>query len=400
MKYIKSIILILLITLTTGCWNYRELSELSIVGSIGIDLAENDQYEVSVEITNTKVLSNNVSGGSSSSEAPTVVYSTKAKTINEAISNLVLQTPNELYVGHINLLVLSEEVAKKGLYEIIDYFMADPEIRKIFPTVVVKNTSAKDVIEIITPLETVTATKLKESLSSTKKTISIVSDRQFDEILGCLYMEGRHPTITAIEVFGKPEEGKDVNNTTTTKPKTYIETFGSAVFKKDKFIGYLDKLDSLGYTILRNSANTIDISFPCDEKQNYGSVVIDNVKCEIEVTPNGEVVNSNINISGKGALPEYNCKAPNKDPIKAVKEIEKMVNKEIERIIKTSLIKLQKEYNSDVIGFGEILYKNNYKYWKQHKKNWDEIFLNMTYNIKSKVSVESVDSTVKPAKEG
>ena len=40
MKQIKILILSVLVLFLSGCWNYRELNEMAIAGSIGIDYNE------------------------------------------------------------------------------------------------------------------------------------------------------------------------------------------------------------------------------------------------------------------------------------------------------------------------------------------------------------------------
>ncbi|MGO1528966.1 Ger(x)C family spore germination protein, partial [Senegalia sp. (in: firmicutes)] len=50
-KIILLLIIIISINLITGCWDKRELSELSIASAIGIDRVE-DEYLVSVQIIN------------------------------------------------------------------------------------------------------------------------------------------------------------------------------------------------------------------------------------------------------------------------------------------------------------------------------------------------------------
>lgn len=398
MKYIKIIILIISIFFITGCWNYRELNEISIITAMGIDVS-GDEIIVSVDIVNPTQASNNLSGSSKLEETPTTIYQYKGKTIREAINNIVFEAPYQLYTGHMSLLVISEKAAKKGIYDYIDYFMADTEIRKIFPVVVVENGTAADALKIVLPLNTITAENMKASLEATAKFTGYVGNRKFDEIINSLYMEGRHPTISSVKIKGSPDEGEKTENVSTTISKNSIIITGSAVFKEDKLVGYLHDVDSLGYTILRGYTKTIEIEFPCDNKNNYASAVVDNVKTKIKTTIKKRKPFYEIMISGESAIPEYNCKLNSKNMEKSLNETEKNINDEIKKIIDNTLTKLQNELKSDVVGFGERLYKEKYKYWKTVKKDWDIIFTTTEYKIKTKVKIVSIDTTLKPAKE-
>ncbi len=399
MKYIKISFLFIIITFITGCWNYRELNKLSIISAIGVDI-EGEYYIVSADIVNSKNVASNSQSSTSSQESPTTLYKIKAKTMKEALNNLVFEVPNQLYTGHLNLLVIGEEVAKKGLYDILDYFIADIEVRKIFPTIVIENGKAIDALKIILPLNTITAENIRKSLEADAELTSYLSNIKFDEILNCLYMEGRHMTISSVKIVGSPEEGKNIESISSTIPKASLKVTGSAIFKEDKLVGYLHDLDSLGYNTLRGLSKTTAIQYPCDNEDNYGVVVIDNFKAKVKATIRNNKPIFEIVVNGKASTTEFNCKIDLKDPEKAIKNVEKMLNNEIKKILSNTLTKLQKELKSDVIGFGEKLYKEHYKYWQKVKDDWDEkVFPTVEYKIESKVLIKSIDSTSMPAKE-
>jgi spore germination protein KC len=264
--------------------------------------------------------------------------------------------------------------------------------------VVVKNGKAVDLLKIVTPLETVTANNIQDSSEATATVSGVISNRLFDEVLACLYMEGRHPTVTAVELKNPSKEGETSENVSSTQVKTTAVISGSAAFKKDKLVGYLDAKESLGYTIIRDKTQSITISFPCDNKGNYGNVIFDKVSDKIGIKFNKNKPVANLNISGEGALAEYNCNTDLSDE-KNIENIKKLTTKEINKIIKKTIDKSQKELKSDILGFGEQIYKNSNSYWQKNKKNWDKIFSTMDYKIKTNITIKRIGSTVNSGKE-
>lgn len=396
MKFIKLLLIFIAIMLLTGCWNYRELEDLAIVGAVGID--RNDKaYHVSIEVINPQTVASNSNSGAGMSETPTIVYESSGMTIREALNNIVLEAPYSLYLGHLNLLVISEPVAKHGIYDIIDFFMRDIEVRKIFPVVVVKNAKASDVLKILKPLETVTAVNIKSSLEAAASINSFMSNRVFDEILTCLYVEGRHPTISAIEVINFSEEGQTSENLDNTDSLVKVKITGSAILKQDKLVGYLDGKEGLAFTIIRNNVQSMTLSFPCDEKDNYATVVIDKITNDLKIDMSKNKPIAKINIKGTGALVEYNCKS-DLNSQKDINQIKSMVVKELTTILETTVEKTQNELKSDVFGFGERIYKDHNSYWKKNKDNWDEKFSKMEYKIKTDIKIERTASIVESAK--
>ena len=157
MKIIKLFLLGSLLFFFTGCYNYRELNQLAITSAIGIDKTE-DGYKVTVQVINTQKQG---SGSNSSGEQPQFfVYENEGKTLQEAFRYLILESPRRLYVNHTVLLLMSEEVARDGILNVLDLFFRDSEFNKQFLTAVVKESSARDVLTILTPLETLNSNNL------------------------------------------------------------------------------------------------------------------------------------------------------------------------------------------------------------------------------------------------
>ena len=119
MKKIKILLVTIIIFISTGCSNYRELTKLAITSAIGINKTE-DGYELIIQVINTQKTG---SDANASSDTPKfIVYKKKGRTIQEALRNIILESPRRLYVNHMALLVISEEVAKDDMDNIIDLF--------------------------------------------------------------------------------------------------------------------------------------------------------------------------------------------------------------------------------------------------------------------------------------
>ena len=130
----KKIIITFLIFLLCGCYNYKELNKIAIVSSIGID-KKKDNYIVSAQIMNAK-------NDEKSDSSNIIVYSEKGKSIDDALRKITQKSPKLLYGGHLNKLVISEEVAKDGIINVIDIFQRLTEIKDEFTITVSRNIGA------------------------------------------------------------------------------------------------------------------------------------------------------------------------------------------------------------------------------------------------------------------
>ena len=101
----------------TGCAGYEELNNLSIVTAVAFDKTD-DNYELSFLIANSPKAQTSAKEG----EAKTTVYEGKGKTIAEASKAIEQIVPKKTYLGHINVVIISEDIAKDGYWLLFPIF--------------------------------------------------------------------------------------------------------------------------------------------------------------------------------------------------------------------------------------------------------------------------------------
>ena len=120
----KMIFIIPIIFLLTGCYNYREINELAIVSGVSIRKVD-DEIELTTEVINPK----KEQDASSGEEPEFIIYTSRAKSVQEAIRKMIKESPRKMYGAHIEILVIDEGIAREYLMDILDFFARDPEIR-------------------------------------------------------------------------------------------------------------------------------------------------------------------------------------------------------------------------------------------------------------------------------
>jgi spore germination protein KC len=393
------ILIAAILLLTTGCWNYRELNSMAIVGAVGIDYDDEKKlFDISVQIQNAKKTTPGSPSGNQQ-QSPITVYQSKAKTIHEALRNFVLESPKKLYLGHIQVLVFGESFAKDHLKDGVDFFLRDLESRKVFNVILAKDDKASDVIKILTPLEGIPSQSIIQNILAASSYKGVATDITFDELLSQIYAEGIEAVIPTIIIEGKVSDGITDKAITTTDPKTKLKIGNLGIFKGYKFKGYLDQEESIGYNLLQNNLDLSIFSFPCDEKNNYAAIELTSAKSNISLSVKDNKPKADISLSATVSLSEYNCKSNLSDE-KVINEIRKKAAKNIKSKIDKTIKASQKKYNVDFIGFGEQLYLNNNSYWKKNKKDWEKIFPNIDYKITVDLKMPQKGSIINSTKEG
>lgn len=371
-----SLVSLMMLTLVVGCWSRRELNDLAIAAAIGID-KKDGQYLLSAQIINTAVIGSKT--GASRSDSPVTTFQETGKTIMEGFRRILTKMPREIYFAHLRLLIISEDVAREGIKDCLDYFLRNHEFRNDFYVIIAKEASAGNVLQILTPIELTPANSLYNALEKSSKNWAPTTTVRLDDLINALLSPGREATLTGVEIDGNPEEGRETLSLTKTTELVSLQYKNIGIFKKDKLVGWLNEAESKGYNYITDKV-----------KRTIGYV-----SC-----PNGgrlalEILRSNTSVKGKvrGGKPEIDINiflevdvgevACSIDLTKTevIHELENLGKKKTEGFI-YSVIQKTQSYKSDIFGFGEAIHRANPKAWKKLKLHWDQHFSELPVHLK------------------
>lgn len=385
----KKLLIIPLILLLTGCWNYYELNNLAICTGIAIDKKEN-KYEVTYLISNAK--KNEVSA--KEGEAGTTTYTGIGETIQEAINDLQIKMPFEPYSGHLVVTIISEEIAKEGIENILDYLARDTESRNFFYILLSKNTKAKNILEIISPLQTFPSQTIASDIETSSAESSLIYKITYNDFIYTLLEQGINPVLNSITIIGNKEKGTDTKELSDTIPQATIKIDTLGIFKDDKLLGWATQDESKGINLLTNNIENFYVKTKCEDK--YMMNYVENIKTKTNIDLQNNKVK--VKISGKVTILETNCKIDLENPDN-IKKIEQDIKNELNRIIQESSYLVQKKYNTDVLGYGKLIHKKNPNNWKKIKNNWNEIFKNLKIEPEFDIKIEDQGSLIQTIKE-
>ena len=378
----KKFILLLLCLFLCGCGNYRELNQIAIITGVGID-KKDDEYEVSLLIANAQKSETTSKEG----ESQPTVYSGKGKSLVEATKEVDRKTPKQLYFGHINVVLISEEIAEEGFLNVADWLLRNPESRKKFYLMMTKDSTAKEVLEIVSPLESFPSQNIATLMGSNEETQAITNSVTYSDFINNILVEGIEPILPSITVIGDDKDGDDKANLDTTNPNSYLKLETIALFKNDKFKGFASENDSKAINILKNTVKQSIFTINYDDSNINLSAK--NISSKIKIKSAKEF---DIKVTGDATLSEINSDTNlNKD--QTIKDIEKELNKTIKKQINKAIKKMQTKYKSDIFGFGNLIYKNHPDTWKKIKEDWNEIYFpKIKVNIQTDVELVSTGS--------
>ena len=378
----KLILLIPMLFLMTGCWNYRELNELAITTSLAIDITDEGDYKVSLLIANGKNMQTNNREG----QSQTVVYSGVGETISRAFKEISLQIPKIPYIGHLEVVVVSEDVAKEGMRNILDYLLRNPESVKRFYLILAKDDDAEEVIKVLSPLETFPGQSISNNIELSERHEAISTSVTYSKFVENLLKKGKDPILPTLTIKGKAEKGSQDKILESADIKTRVKLDTIAIFKDDKLMGYADKTESRGINIITNQIEEMIVQYECDDG---GYIVTDLTNMNTTLTPHlkNNKPSVTINVMANGAIREVTC---DKDIRKenVIKEIEKETKKKVKSKLKKA-IEISKEYEADIFGIGNLFYKKYPNYF-ENIEDWYSVYQDITfdYNLDIRVSTK------------
>jgi spore germination protein KC len=379
MRWLKLFIAIAALVTTIGCWDRREVEELAIVTTMGLDLSSNGDIEMTVEIVMPQGKKEQQGGGFSQKGKDKVgqpyVISAKGVSVGDAVSRLQPALPRHLFWGQMEALVIGEALARKGLSEHLDFLARESEIRMRVIPFVCKG-KARGTIGKLSPLSDNQADMLHEEVIYDYKKATTLSS--FLENLGSELEEAMLPLVDIL-----PDKGT-----------AYLA--GNAVFKGDHMVGILNAELSIGVRWLLNKFDHTIITVKVPDAKGYVSLSV--LKSDLKLIPHVEQGrwSMDIRIDAEEEVDQNATRLDISKP-RIMDQIERDAEELIRNQAKETLKKVQKEWGSDIFGFGEAF---NRKYPQRHeemKAHWDELFPTVKVTVSPKVTIRRIGLITSPS---
>ena len=158
--------LIFVILNFSGCYDYTELKDYTIVMGIGFDKGEKYRYRVSAELDGISGNSDEVRESQTS-----IVIHSEANSIPQAIANLTDTTGGELYFKSCEITVIGNELCRDGCDDIIEYLLQSTDFQMKL-SLAVANGKASEIFAVKPTVDNVISIELLKSIKTAKQELS------------------------------------------------------------------------------------------------------------------------------------------------------------------------------------------------------------------------------------
>lgn len=382
------------VVLLAGCWDRMEVEERSTVLGLAVDIAEEENEDAinhpedadiptteagMIEVTAQLAVPGQIplgpsQGGDSGPQDSVWVVKAVGHTLSEAVINLQQQLSSTIFLGHLKIFIISDEVARNGIDEIIDFMKRNAEVRRD-AWLLVNGNRADETLEVAPKLERIPALYLSNMLDNSIKMGKLPKVRagRFWIALENDGMDGYLPYITV-------------------KSKENIQVSGVGYFRHNKLVGhtkpyqiaYLNGLiehNPGGSTSVVKISENETVQFQTTKRKSDYAIKLENGMPQFEVT-----VELTGNLTGK------NDSSIHLDQTSTIAHIEDIAE-EAFKVEYEKLIKETQEKQSDILGLGEYVRAKMRNYWDQEVKTaekWREIYKDVAVKVNVNVKIEGV----------
>ncbi|NLY42761.1 MAG: Ger(x)C family spore germination protein [Clostridiaceae bacterium] len=354
----------------SGCWDIVEIEDRGFVMGMGLDKGEN---EGEIVVTYQIALPQGMFG-EGAEENKTWNISAVADRFIVADKKMLARMNKVIDLEHTQVLIIGEELARDGIRKYMDLFLREIDIR-LQTNVMVAEGKAKDILEVTPPTAMSTAQYLNE--------ISVLNAKRLYRI---------SPSMDLLKMSKVMVSNMDFLLQKLSKGEEDISLAGGAVFREDKLIGFLSDEDIRKAKWLTRDMTEGIIKFENIAGSQGATVfVTEEVRTTIKPVFYEDKVDFNVHIRIEGRVTEmedldYRVTESSAYIESLQSSIEELVKKECNEILKKS----QDEFNADFLGLGKLVKNYNLRWWKEHEKDWRNIFKKSKLNMNVEAYVRTV----------
>lgn len=283
-KIILIISIIIVLLLTTGCWDMVEINQRIFPYSVAVDLNEGEggKYLVTISYLNINAI-----GKNAIQDERVFIVSTETNSVFQAARKLSTRIPYPFYFKHLRVLVIGEELAKDGhqVRQIMDGMSRDFIINKKIQIVMSEDKAGRI-------LETVPKSPKQEEIEGTL--FSMLKD---------IKTANRFSSKTLTDFVQTTDNSGIAIVPMMTINKDEIVVFGGAIFKDYCFIGKINEIENRSISLMRDMVKSELIDIPYKGATISYAISGQSLKRKLIQEDKNLVMKLDIEI--EGALQEY-----------------------------------------------------------------------------------------------
>lgn len=419
-KALAGLVAVVLTGACGGCWDRVEPDRMASVIALGLDRGEHLPVRVTAQVSIPRLLGGGggrEGGGGQGVQRPFDNRVAEGRGVFEAMRVLQEQSSRIIHLGHLQVVMVSEQLARTGLAPLLDYLTSERETRRVVE-MAVSSCPPRELLDVATRLESLPGTAIAERLRQVPSTMGLPESTVI-RFLNALHDEGIEPFLPVMhrvdaagEIVERPPEAREERGRkaqgrgrgeeraagerqTTDRGgpqggEDVIRVAGIAVFKDDRMVGTLNELEARGLAWLMGRLERGILVIPAELAGGGPALLwVRRVEAKFEPRLDGGRPTMRVRLKVRADVAEWLAPHYDLTPSEADR-LEQAAARVIADEITATLRRLQKEFHSDVCGFGWNFYRRYPRVWRQDLgPRWDQVFADLPVQLQVQVHVSS-----------
>lgn len=376
--------------LISGCWDHKEIERRGFVLGVAIDVPDPatptvEQYSETAGAPRyrltfslpilAKLKGGGESGGGDSSGPRHFIFAAEGQSMLAVVRGTDARFNRGLFFEDVQVLIFSEDIARQGIRDIMDFWQRDPEMRQRCKLFVAPGKAA-DVLTTNVKSTEFNSLYLSEITLTSDKVPYYGAKQDLGEISRALH-SGRGFLLPLVVV-----------------DRDELRLTGAAVFKRGVMVGTLNERETIGTKLLRNNLKQGVTPVPCpDHPDELATFELFEQNIDIAPHREGDRLWFTLNAKLAGSLGENMCHEHAADDPDFLHRIEAAVAQTITNDVVEAYAK-QQQLQADACDLGDLVYRRYPRYWEQVKDRWDdEVFPAVPLNVNIQVTIRHTAMT-------
>lgn len=364
-----SIIVMLVSFVISGCWDYKEIENRGYVLGVAIDYAKSSNPQTEYDLDRAFQTSGerkyrvtfempkfvkSEQGGEQQKGGAHLIWASEGESMFATTRSIGQKVYFAPFFEDIQVMIFSEPVARKGIGDILDFFLRDPEMRRRLYLYVTPG-RAEDILKANMQVEEPNSTFLYKLTRNVDKVPYYSGKAEIGKIAEAIRAKKSFiiPIVYTDGTDLKLEEG--------------------AVFNREqRMVGKLDAYEVIGGKILRRMLK--EGAFPVPNPASPQRLaVFELYESNLEVTPKLEGDKLSFSVKAKliGTLGENTEPRQDAFDMNFIAAVEHTLSDEFAGLVRLSYQK-QQLLKADITELGALVYHKYPDYWASIKDRWDD----------------------------
>lgn len=390
--------LLLVALLAGGCWDRTEVNDLALVTAMAIDVGDELPYRLSLQIILPQQVGGRGPGGGTGGgpgqEQSVAIFSREGRSLSEAANSLQRELSRRIRYGHTSFIVLGEEVARRGIADVIGFLAIHRDVR-LRTQVYVTEGEGLEILKAQPLLESTPGAVVEEM-----GTMQDLPQASIASLADELSRDGIEPVITRLSTTpalspsgaqgggggGGGQGGGGGSGQGGTR--TELRLTGAGLFKRDRLVGFVGPDEAMAIAWVRNrTRETLFTVFP--PEGGLVTLVGQVVRSRLEVVPGSQGPQARLELSVVGEFLENSARLDLTDPV-VVDRLERLFEETVAFEVTQAIQNVQRR-GTDVLGFGFALFKKDPQAWQDRwAREWDETFPTVPVQVKATVDARRI----------